>query len=353
MSSDSRQEEARQSRDISHLTLAQALEHEQNLIGGQAEYTQFASILNNPASAAQANRTVRATSIQGMQQLHGNRTVQRYVQHSPTTAPVSVQRNNDIAGLGPDDLRAVRERTGQASDVVGLGSGMVQGSDELMASRLFGLGNAERSAFGGVTGRLGGITGVLGMITGASTAMDSSQGTFDRVMGGMSAVGGLSGTLGWIAPGMFGAGGASGLAAPVGTSGAGAFATAGRAFGSAGAVLGAGLAGLTVGDLMTRGMETAENWMRASEGRGPAYEGHIGIGQAGEIGDYLMNGLSGRGGINSVGRAISNWFAPQPAARSQPVPQSAAPQTTAQSEQIPAWHPPMRPREDWEQMVSR
>jgi hypothetical protein len=68
------------------------------------------------------------------------------------------------------------------------------------------------------------------------------------------------------------------------------------------------------------------------------------MGDLREVGDFLWNGTDGRGGISHAFGLL-----PPP----DPAPMRTRPAPPQVPQQIPAWHPPMRPREDWEQMVSR
>ena len=121
--------------------------------------------------------------------------------------------------------------TNTASGVAGLAAAIAEST---------GSGIPQAGPVGGVAGVLGGVTGIMQML-------DSTNSTHDRVVGGLNGVAGassLASMLGW-APAA--AGGAEVTAASFGL---GSQVATGTLFGTGGALLGAGLAGYGMGQVI-------------------------------------------------------------------------------------------------------
>ncbi len=175
----------------------------------------------------------------------------------------------------PSDGRAPAQATEPASPVVQRGIwdflSTASGPAGLAVSTLTGL--AERSNRGwaemaGITAReatsipgglgvIGRVANPIGLISGAQDLFGSGRSVAQRVQGGLGAFSGLTGVLGDVGE-MFGttalsAGGAEGLSAGAGAALTGELG-AGAALGSAGAVVGSGLAGYGLGRLLDVGV---------------------------------------------------------------------------------------------------
>ena len=182
------------------------------------------------------------------------------VERSATPATAGASGAVSEAATAPVVQRGLWDFLSTASGPAGLAvstlTGLAERSNRGWAE-LAGITAREATSVPGSLGAIGKVANPIGLVSGAMDLFGSGRSIWQRVQGGLGTFSGLTGVLGDVGE-MFGstalsAGGAEGLSAGAGAALTGELG-AGAALGSAGAVVGSGLAGYGLGRLLDTGV---------------------------------------------------------------------------------------------------